>query len=190
MTNIGYIRVSSISQNDARQLDGVPLDKVFKEKISGKSIKRPGLEKCLDYIREGDTLHIHSMDRLARNLKDLQNIVDDLTGQGVTIQFHKENLIFSNTANAMNKLMLQMMGAFAEFERSLIKERQLEGIAAAKKKGKHLGRLPSLSVDQKKEAISMVETGTPKTEVAKHFGISRPTLYSVLKQEKKECVQE
>lgn len=181
MSNIGYIRVSSVGQNDARQLEGVSLDKIFKEKISGKSIKRPQLERCLDYIREGDTLHVHSMDRLARNLKDLQNIVDDLTGQGVEIRFHKENLTFSSKANAMSKLLLQVMGAFAEFERSLIKERQLEGIAAAKKKGKHLGRESALDEDQKKELIKMVESRIPKTEVAKHFGISRQTLYNTLK---------
>ena len=181
MSEIGYIRVSSVGQNDARQLEGILLDKTFKEKISGKSIKRPELEKCLDYIREGDTLNVHSMDRLARNLKDLQNIVDDLTGQGVTIRFHKENLVFSSEANAMSKLLLQVMGAFAEFERSLIKERQLEGIAAAKKKGKHLGRSPSLSANQIEEAISMVEKGISKTGVAKHFEISRSTLYNILK---------
>ena len=182
MSEIGYIRVSSVGQNDARQLEGVFLDKVFKEKISGKSIKRPELEKCLEYIREGDTLHVHSMDRLARNLKDLQNIVDDLTAQGVTIKFHKENLLFSSEANAMSKLLLQVMGAFAEFERSLIKERQLEGIEAAKKKGKHLGRAPSLSEDQIKEALTMLESRLPKTEVAKHFEVSRSTLYNALKQ--------
>ncbi len=183
MSEIGYIRVSSVGQNDARQLEGVFLDKVFKEKISGKSIKRPELEKCLEYIREGDTLHVHSMDRLARNLKDLQNIVDDLTGQGITIKFHKENLVFSSEANAMSKLLLQVMGAFAEFERSLIKERQLEGIEAAKKKGKHLGRAPSLSENQINEALTLLESGLPKTEVAKHFEISRSTLYNVLKQD-------
>lgn len=182
MSNIGYVRVSSVGQNDARQLEGVSLDKIFKEKISGKSIKRPELERCLDYIREGDTLHVHSMDRLARNLKDLQNIVDDLTGQGVELQFHKENLTFSSKANAMSKLLLQVMGAFAEFERSLIKERQLEGIAAAKKDGKHLGRGSSLNKNQKQELISMVESRIPKTEIAKKFGISRQTLYNILKQ--------
>lgn len=182
MSEIGYIRVSSVGQNDARQLEGIALDKTFREKISGKSIKRPEFEKCIDYIREGDTLHVHSMDRLARNLKDLQNIVDDLTGQGVTINFHKENLVFSRATNAISKLLLQVMGAFAEFERSLIKERQLEGIAAAKKKGKHLGRAPSLSGEQQDKLISMVESGISKTEVARHFDISRSTLYKILKQ--------
>lgn len=122
------------------------------------------------------------MDRLARNLKDLQNIVNDLTGQGVTIIFHKENFVFSREANAMNKLLFQVMEAFAEFERSLIKERQHEGIEAAKKKSKHLGRGPSLSENQIKEAFTMLESGLSKTEVAKHFEISRSTLYNVLKQ--------
>lgn len=181
MSDIGYIRVSSVGQNDARQLEGVSLNKIFREKISGKSINRPELERCLEYIREGDTLHVHSMDRLARNLKDLQTIVDDLISQGVEIHFHKENLIFSSKANAISKLLLQVMGAFAEFERSLIRERQLEGIAAAKKRGKHLGRESALNVDQKKELIAMVESRMPKTEVAKRFEISRQTLYNILK---------
>lgn len=187
MSNIGYIRVSSISQNDSRQLEGVSLDKVFKEKVSGKSANRKELERCLDYIREGDTLHIHSMDRLARNLKDLQNIVDDLTDKGIAIKFHKENLVFNNRANTMSRLLLQVMGAFAEFERSLIKERQMEGIAAAKKKGKHLGRTPSLNADQISEVLFMAKSGRPKTQIAKHFNISRSTIYNLINRSETDC---
>ncbi len=182
MSNIGYIRVSTVGQNKDRQLDGIDLDKVFQDQISGKAINRPGLKKCLEYIRDGDTLHIHSMDRLARNLKDLQTVVDDLTGHGITVKFHKENLIFDNNANAMSKLLLQVMGAFAEFERALIKERQLEGIAAAQKKGKHLGRKPALNKEQKTEVRAMAMNRIPKTQIAKEFGVSRETIYKALKE--------
>lgn len=177
---VGYIRVSTVGQNTDRQLDGVTLDQRFEEKVSGKSAKRPELQRCLEFLRSGDTLHVHSMDRLARNLKDLQGIVEDLTAKGVTIQFHKEGLTFTDDTSPMSKLMLQIMGAVAEFERSLIKERQLEGIAKAKQQGKHLGRKAILDESQVQELCRMVDQGTLKTKVAEHFGISRQTLYRIL----------
>ena len=129
--NVGYIRVSSVDQNSDRQLSDTSLDVVFEDKCSGKDTQRPQLKACLRHLRSGDALHVHSIDRLARNLKDLQTLVEELTGRGVTIRFNKENLTFTGDANPMQKLMLQMMGAFAEFERSMIRERQREGIAAA-----------------------------------------------------------
>jgi DNA invertase Pin-like site-specific DNA recombinase len=139
--SVGYIRVSSYGQNTDRQLSEVPLDKVFEEKASAKDTMRPVLQECLDYLRNGDELHVHSIDRLARNLVDLQTIVSNLNGKGVLVVFHKENLTFTGSnENPINKLMLQMMGAFAEFERKLIKERQREGIAQAQKKGTRIGR--------------------------------------------------
>ncbi len=125
--HIGYIRVSTTDQNTERQLDGITLDKTFTDKLSGKDTQRPQLQACLEYIREGDTLHVHSMDRLARNLMDLQGMVESLTNRGIVVQFHKESLTFTDDTNAMNKLMLQIMGAVAEFERSLIRERQRKG---------------------------------------------------------------
>lgn len=176
----GYIRVSSVDQNTDRQLDGIKLDRIFEEKISGKTKNRPILQECLGHLRSGDTLHVHSMDRLARNLKDLQSIVEELTAKGIVVQFHKENLTFTDDTGAMSKLMLQIMGAVAEFERSLIKERQMEGIQKAKEMGKHLGRKAALNDDQMQELQMMVETGKPKKDVAIHFGISRQTLYRVL----------
>ncbi len=176
----GYIRVSTVDQNTARQLDGIKLDQVFTEKISGKTKNRPVLQQCFDHLRSGDTLHVHSMDRLARNLKDLQQIVEDLTDKGIIVKFHKENLIFNNDTSAMSKLMMQIMGSVAEFERSLIKERQMEGIQKAKQMGKHLGRRPTLTNDQVQELKTMVDKGIHKTEVAKHFEISRQTLYRIL----------
>lgn len=179
--NVGYIRVSTVDQNKDKQLDGIPLDNKFEEKISGRSTKRPKLQECMNFLRSGDTLHVHSMDRLARNLKDLQEIVENLTAKRVTIRFHKENLEFTNDSNPMSKLMLQIMRAVAEFERSLIKERQAEGIQKAKQQGKHLGRKAKLSSEQIQELYEQIRNGIPKVDVAAHFGISRQTLYRVLK---------
>lgn len=151
--NVGYIRVSSIGQNTDRQMsafdNSLDLDKVFTEKISGATTDRPELKACLEYLRENDTLFIHSMDRLARNLIDLQSIVKNLTGRGACIKFMKEQLTFEqNGNNSMNTLLLQVMGAFAEFERRLIKERQIEGIAAAQAKGVKFGRKAKLTPEQ------------------------------------------
>ena len=180
MVNVGYIRVSSPGQKTDRQLDAVVLDKSFTDKISGSSIKRPQLQACFEYLREGDTLHVHSMDRLARNLADLQKVVADLTAQGILVKFHKEGLEFTGRDNPMAKLMMQIMGAVAEFERSLIKERQAEGIRKAKKKGVRFGRKPKLTGGQKNEIIALINAGNEKKSVAEQFGISRPTLYKVL----------
>ena len=177
---IGYIRVSSISQNTERQLVDIQLDKLFEDKVSAKDIKRTGLGSCLEYLREDDVLHVHSIDRLARNLADLQKIVQSLISRGVSVVFHKENLIFNGSEDAMARLMLQMMGAFAEFERSLIRERQREGIANAKAKGIKLGRKASLSKEQIKEVKHMVSTGFSKSEIATRYGVSRQTVYNVL----------
>jgi DNA invertase Pin-like site-specific DNA recombinase len=181
--NVAYYRVSSVDQSIARQkeaMKGMVLDKVFEEKASAKDTIRPVLLECLDYCREGDTLHVHSIDRMARNLKDLQNIVDQLVRKSVTVKFHKEGLVFNGNDDAMSKLMLQMMGAFAEFERSLIKERQREGIATARKSGKEFGRKKSLSESQVVEIREKVAKGAIKSLVAAEYGISRTTLYSVL----------
>src|SRR3974390_1731472 len=129
---IGYVRVSSVDQNELRQLDGIQLDKRFTDKASGKDTKRPHLQAALEYLREGDVLVAHSMDRLARNLDGLRKVVSDLTARGVAVEFMKEQLTFTGQDSAMSKLLLSVMGAFAEFERSLLKERQREGIAVAK----------------------------------------------------------
>ncbi|MEI6746187.1 MAG: recombinase family protein [Methylococcaceae bacterium] len=181
-SNIGYIRVSSNNQNTDRQLDGIVLDKTFTEKQSGKSSNdRPQLQECLSWIREGDTLHIHSIDRLARNLVDLQNLVTSITAKGVTLKFHKEGLTFTGDSNnPMNQLLLQMLGAVAEFERNLIKERQAEGIRVAREKGVKFGAKPKLSDEQISELKLLIQAGRKVTEVAKQFGITRPTVYKHL----------
>jgi DNA invertase Pin-like site-specific DNA recombinase len=179
--SVGYIRVSSYGQNTDRQLLDISLDKIFEEKASAKDTNRPILKECLEYLREGDELHVHSIDRLARNLVDLQTIVSDLNGNGVSVFFHKENLTFTgNSENPMNKLMLQMMGAFAEFERNLIKERQREGIAQAQRKGVKIGRVRVLKDDQIEEIKNRVACGAIKSQLAKEYEISRQTLYAAL----------
>jgi DNA invertase Pin-like site-specific DNA recombinase len=175
---IGYIRVSSLDQNAERQLDGVELDKRFTDKASGKDTKRPQLQNALEYLREGDVLVVHSMDRLARNLDDLRKIVLGLTGRGVAVEFEKERLTFSGEDSAMSNLLLSVMGAFAEFERSLIKERQREGIALAKRKGVYKGRKPSLTAERAAELRRRIQAGEKKAALAREFGISRETLYS------------
>jgi DNA invertase Pin-like site-specific DNA recombinase len=176
---IGYTRVSSADQNNARQLDGLKLDRVFADKASGKDTNPPQLEAALGFVREGDTLVVHSMDRLARNLADLKTIVLELTRRGVAVRFVKESLTFTGEDNAMSNLLLNVMGAFAEFERSLIKERQREGIAIAKAKGDvYRGRMPSLTAEEAEALRSRIAAGESKAGLAREFGISRATVYN------------
>lgn len=177
---IGYIRVSSIDQNPERQLEGIKLDKKFIDHVSGKSIKRPQLEKLIEYARDGDEIIVHSMDRLARNLDDLRKLVREFTARDITLRFIKENLLFNGEDSPMSNLLLSIMGAFAEFERALIHERQMEGVALAKKKGKFKGRKPMLTLAGIAELKEMIDQGTTKTEVAQHFKMSRETLYRYL----------
>jgi DNA invertase Pin-like site-specific DNA recombinase len=132
----------------------------------------------LDYLREGDVLVVHSMDRLARNLDDLRKIVLGLTARGVIVEFEKEHLTFTSEDNAMSNLLLSVMGAFAEFERSLIRERQREGIAIAKRAGVYRGRKPSLTPERAEELRSRVAAGEKRAALAREFGISRETLYT------------
>jgi DNA invertase Pin-like site-specific DNA recombinase len=177
---VGYVRVSSVDQNDVRQLDGIKVDRTFTDKASGKDTKRPQLHAALTHLREGDTLVVHSMDRLARNLDDLRKIVLDLTARGVKVQFMKENLTFTGEDSPMSNLLLSVMGAFAQFERELIKERQREGIAIAKKEGVYKGRKPSLSAERAAELKKRADAGEAKAGLAREFGISRAALYVYL----------
>jgi DNA invertase Pin-like site-specific DNA recombinase len=175
---IGYVRVSSIDQNPDRQLEAINADKVFIDKASGKDSARPQLELLLDFVREGDTVVVSSMDRLARNLDDLRRLVHDLTGRGVRVEFIKEGLTFTGEDSAMSKLLLSMMGAFAEFERSLIHERQAEGISLAKKRGAYRGRKrKALSQEQLVTIRERLSSGTSKASIARELGLSRETLY-------------
>jgi DNA invertase Pin-like site-specific DNA recombinase len=180
---IGYIRVSSIDQNTERQemqLAGMELDACYTDKASGKDTNRPELIELLRYARQGDTIIVHSMDRLARNLSDLRKIVDDLTGRGIRVQFIKESLIFTGEDSPVSNLMLSVMGAVAEFERALIKERQMEGIAIAKAKGAFKGRKSSMSESMIAEMKKRIADGEKKAAVARDMKISRQTLYQYL----------
>lgn len=174
---IGYQRVSTMDQNTDRQLEGVEVDKTFTDKASGKDTNRPKLADAMDFARESDTLVVHSMDRLARNLDDLRGIVRELTGKGVAVEFVKESLTFSGSDSPMNTLLLSMLGAVAEFERSMILERQKEGIAIAKAKGAYKGRKPTLSADQAADLKARKAAGESVTALAKEFGISRQSVY-------------
>lgn len=178
---IGYVRVSSFDQNPERQLEHVQVNKVFTDKASGKDTKRPELDALLSFVREGDTVVVHSMDRLARNLDDLRRLVQKLTRRGVCIEFVKENLSFTGEDSPMANLMLSVMGAFAEFERALIHERQREGIALAKQRGAYRGRKKALLPEQVGELRQRVAAGDQKARLAREFGISRETLYQYLR---------
>ena len=177
---IGYIRVSTFEQNVERQLEGIQRDRTFTDKASGKDANRPELAALLDYVRDGDMVKVHSMDRLARNLVDLRKIVSTITQKGAKIEFLKESLVFTGEDSAMATLLLSVMGAFAEFERSLIRERQREGVAIAKAKGLYRGRKPKLNAAQIAEAKAKVASGVPKARVAREMGVSRMTLYGAL----------
>jgi DNA invertase Pin-like site-specific DNA recombinase len=175
---VGYIRVSSADQNTVRQLDGVQIDERFEDKASGGTTERPALQAALRHVRKGDVLVVHSMDRLARNLSDLLALVKELTGRGVAVEFVKENLTFTGDDSPASKLMLAVMGGAAEFERDMIRARQREGIDAAKKAGKHLGRASILKPGQIEELRKRVTAGENKADVAKAFGISRASVYN------------
>ena len=183
---VGYIRVSSIDQNTSRQeeqLQGLKLDEVYIDKASGKDTDRPQLQLALKHCRKGDTLIVSSMDRLARNLDDLRKLVSELTNRGVAVQFIKESMTFTAEENHIARLMLSIMGAFAEFERALSKERQREGIAIAKTNGVYKGRKPSLTPDKVTEILTKDNVNKHKNRaaLAREYNISRETLYQYLK---------
>jgi DNA invertase Pin-like site-specific DNA recombinase len=181
---IGYCRVSTLDQSTARQLDGVLVDRIFEDKASGRDTHRPALAECLKYLRDGDTLVVHSLDRLARNAEDLLRIVRELTGRGVCVTFYKEGLRFgAGSADPMATLMLTLLGAFAQFERALIRERQREGIAIARRAGIYKGRKPSLSPEQVADLRRRAsEPGANKSALARELKLSRETVYQYLRQ--------
>lgn len=178
---IGYVRVSSFDQNPERQLEHVSVERLFTDKASGKNTQRAELERLLTFVREGDTVVVHSMDRLARNLDDLRCLVQKLTQRGVRIEFVKESLTFTGEDSPMANLMLSVMGAFAEFERALIRERQREGIALAQQRGAYRGRKKVLSPERVVELRQRAAAGEQKAQLAREFGISRETLYQYLR---------
>ena len=157
------------------------VERTFTDKASGKDAERPNLEELIAFVREGDVVVVHSMDRLARNLDDLRRLVRILTGKGVKVEFVTESLAFTGEDSPMATLLLSVMGAFAEFERALILERQREGIAAAKTRGAYTGRKPALTEQQVGELRERAAAGERKADLAREFGISRETVYSYLR---------
>jgi len=181
MATVAYIRVSSISQNTDRQLPSEEFDKVFTDKVSANDVERPALTELLDYVRDADVVVVHSIDRLARNLADLESLIQTITAKGAKVEFCKESLSFSGGSDAMQKLLLQMLGAVAEFERSMIRERQREGIAAAKAAGKTLGRTATLSDKDIKQIRKRKAKGATMQEMKNEFNVSRSTIWRACK---------
>jgi len=181
MQNIGYIRVSTVDQKTDRQLDGIQLDRVFTDKCSGSTTERPQLEQLKAHVREGDIVHVHSIDRMARNLEDLLDLIRFFDNKGVQVQFKKENMTFGGTENnPMQKLILSVMGSVAEFERAIILERQREGIEKAKQRGVYKGRKKSVDRDK---VLELHQQGVKKMQIAKKLGIGRATVYRILEEQ-------
>ncbi len=178
---VGYVRVSTVEQNTVRQFDVLGVERVFEDRASGRDTARPGLVEMLGFVRDGDEVLVHSMDRLARNLDDLRSLVRQLTDKGVAVTFVTERLTFTGDDSPMATLLLSVMGAFAEFERALTRERQAEGIAAARARGVYQGRKPALSPDKQAEVVARARAGEPKTALAAEYKISRETVYAYLR---------
>jgi len=178
---IGYIRVSTIDQNPDRQLVDIELDKKFIDHASARSTARPQLQIMLDFVREDDIVIVHSMDRLARNVIDLRQLIDKIISKGAQVHFIKENLVFDGKNNSMSNLLLFIIGAVAEFELSFLRERQREGIAEARKHRKYEGRKKKLNATQRECLVKEFETTRiSKGKLATKYGISMPTLYKYL----------
>jgi DNA invertase Pin-like site-specific DNA recombinase len=179
------VRVSTFDQNVSRQLSGVEVDRTFTDKASGKDVKRPQLDALMTFVREGDTVICHSMDRLGRNLDDLRKLVLGLTGRGIQVVFVKENLTFVGDDSPMANLLLSVMGAFSQFECELIRERQREGIELAKRAGVYKGRKRVLPKERAAELARRVAAGESKAELGREFGVDRTTVYRYLAREGK-----
>lgn len=180
---VGYARVSTVDQRLDRQIDqltAVGVVKLFTDKVTGSTRQRPGLEEALRYVRSGDEFVVVSMDRLARSLRDLYDLVDDLVARGVAVRFLHEGQVYSSRSTPIAKLMLGLLGSVAEFERSIIRERQAEGIARAKARGVYRGRAKVLTAGEVARARDLVARGVPKARVARQLGIGRSTLYRYL----------
>tara|TARA_R110002124_G_scaffold55284_1_gene156477 strand:- start:105 stop:668 length:564 start_codon:yes stop_codon:yes gene_type:complete len=185
MAHLAYKRVSTKEQNTVRQLDACleVFDRVYEDKCSGSSTDRPQLQQMRIDAMKGDTIHVHGFDRLARDTGDLSSLVTEFTSKGVTLKIHNPSLTFGGGEdNSINQLMLNILGAVSQFERSMILERQAEGIAKAKEQGKYKGA--KRKADHTK-VRNMVAEGIPKAQVAKKLGLSRQTVYDILKAKDK-----
>ena len=177
MTKIGYTRVSAVEQNTDRQDLGDI--RIFEDKASGKNTDRPALKEMLGFVREGDEVVVYSIDRLARSLRDLEDIIKEVNSKRASVTFLTERLTFSGSDDAMSTLMLQMMGAFSQFERSMIRKRQAEAIAVAKAKGEdspYKGRKQSID---RNAVMKMLDAGEGMTAVARALGVSRQSIYRI-----------
>lgn len=182
---VGYIRVSTLDQNADRQhiaLNAAHVEKIYEDHISGANTDRAQFQAMMQFLREGDELVVLSLDRLVRNLRDLLDTVETLGKRGVSVRFLKENLLFDARSNAdpTSKLMLSMVGAFAEFERSMIRSRQAEGIALAKARGAYKGRPRSVTDEQISKLKAALAQEVPLTKATRKVGISRTTAYRYL----------
>ena len=183
----GYSRVSHFDQNPERQLEGLKQQQVvyiYSDVITGSIADRPELNKLLMILAPGDEVVVLSFDRLARNLMDLRNIVNKMIAVGAKVTSIKENLTFTGEDSPMNTLLLSMMGAFAEFERAFIRERQREGIELAKARGAFKGGVRKLCQEDRDYLYDAIDRGVPKTEIAKRLKITRCTVYSYVQLRK------
>ena len=179
---VGYRRVSTLVQNTARQLEGVDVDRVFEDKLSGSTRARPGLEAMLEHMRAGDEVHVHSIDRLARDLGDLHAIVRDITERGAVVHFHKESLSLGGDDSAIQRLQLDIMGAVAAFERAIINERSAEGRALSRQKGVRFGVAPKLSKVEQRKVCDQYQAGESISRIAIDLDVSRRTVHRVLER--------
>lgn len=181
--NIGYVRVSTVDQNEARQVEALKkygIEKWYSEKVSGKDLNRPKLQEMLDFVREGDTIFIHDFSRISRSVKDLLSLIDLLEAKKVHLVSVKENL---DTSTPAGRLMLTMIGAINEFERANLLERQAEGIAIAKAKGKYKGR-KAIEINEAfiEGYNKYLARKLSKSALAKELGVSRPTLDKLINE--------
>jgi DNA invertase Pin-like site-specific DNA recombinase len=178
---LAYIRVSTVEQNTDRQV--IEADKTFTDKVSGANTNRPALKQLKDHVRSGDIVICHDISRLARNLLDLKELITFFTGKGVSVQFIKEAMTFSSDkSNPMNELMLNLLGAVYQFERDIMKQRQAEGIAIAKKKGVYVGRNTSMRL--KSSIIESYKSGTSQRNIARDLETSLSNVQRVIKAHK------
>lgn len=182
MSSIGYIRVSSVQQNNERQLDGIQLDKVFTETASGKNADRPQLKAMLEYVREGDVIHCHELSRLGRSVKDTLTIIDDIKAKGASVVFHKEGITAGAEETAASKMMLNVFAAVAQMEREMMLERQAEGYAAAKQAGRIAKRGHGKNVDRV-GIVSALAAGQSIRTIAKDFNVGISTVQRIKKEQ-------
>ena len=178
-----YVRVSTILQNTERQLLDVPCDRTYEDKLSGKDTNRPQFQLMMSNLRKGDIVNIHSLDRVGRNTKDILDIVETIKDTGATIKFHKEGLTFDGSKNDLySDLMLTILSGFAQFERNIILERQREGIAIAKAKGKYKGGKQKFKSSDKEDIKRLISEGVSISQISRQMNCSRPTIYKVINE--------